>query len=135
MAFTTLYLIHSLHSIDWIWYNTSHIYTNPIYKITKLAMTQVNTNMKKLANMKILRFWRLTHWGFDTKNPLSLLGIINAFGECRILVHTNHFQVVLNSLCTGDSVDIVQLGKHWITWLPWSSSVNTVFTLYELKTR
>ena len=42
----------------------------------------------------------------------------HAFSRCRSLVHTDHFQVGLNLVYIGDSIDIVQLGKYWITCLP-----------------
>ena len=102
-----------------------YIYINTIFKITKSANIQVNTNITKLAQMKTLRFWRLTWWSFDTWHPLSLLNIVmhSVEGEAQSILIIS--EVVSNSVCTGDLVDTVQLARNWVTHLPSLHSVNT----------
>lgn len=43
------------YTLTWMLYNTLHLYINPIYKITKSATIQVNTNITKSAQMKTLK--------------------------------------------------------------------------------
>ena len=110
LHFSTLFcLLHYFDTLLHFGCDTIHyIYTNPINQITKLTKIQVYTKCTKLAHTvgtQVLktdwvRLWYLT----STINSWHR----HALGRCRSSVHTDQFQVVLNSICIGDLVNTMK---------------------------